>query len=69
MNRSMPPVSDLEIYQRLLTVAEEFERLTAQGASLIGGAALNTAGRSLRGMAQAIYDHSLAVPDEDSRPQ
>jgi hypothetical protein len=38
--------------------------MAAQGVSLVGGAALNTACRTLRGMAQAIYEHSLATPDE-----
>jgi hypothetical protein len=65
----MSPVSDLEVYQRLVSVADEFERMQAQGVTLVGGAALNTACRSLRGMAQAIYEHSLAVVDEDATPQ
>jgi hypothetical protein len=60
----MNPVSDLEIYQRFVALADEFDRMAAQGVSLVGGAALNTAGRTLRGMAQAIYEHSLATPDE-----
>jgi len=64
----MSGVSDLEIYQRLSAVAEEFDRLTAQGVSLIGGVALGTACRSLRGMAAAIYEHSLAG-EKDQLPQ
>ncbi len=65
----MPPVSDLEIHQRLSAIAEEFDRLAGQGVSLVGGTALNTASRTLRGMAQVIWEHSLALPDESSTPQ
>jgi hypothetical protein len=64
----MSSVSDLEVYQRFVAMADELDRLAAQGVSLVGGAAVSTACRTLRGMAQAIYDHSLAVPD-DSTPQ
>lgn len=65
----MNPVSDLEIYQRFTTIAEELEQMARQGVSLIGGTALNTACRSLRGMAEAVYEHSLAGTDEDGPPQ
>jgi hypothetical protein len=65
----MNPVSDLEIYQRLAAIADEFDLLAKRGVSLIGGTALNTACRSLRGMATAIYEHSLAVSDGDGLPQ
>jgi hypothetical protein len=65
----MSGVSDIEIYQRLSAVAEEFDRLAAQGVSLIGGVALGTACRSLRGMAAAIYEHSLASGEKDQLPQ
>jgi hypothetical protein len=64
----MSPVSDLEVYQRLLAAADEFEKLQA-AATLVGGAALNTACRTLRGMAQAIYEHSLAASADESKPQ
>lgn len=65
----MSQVSDLEIYQRFTAVAEEFEQMARRGVSLIGGTALNTACRSLRGMAEAVYEHSLATTDEDGVPQ
>ena len=65
----MNPVSDLEIYQRFTAIAEEFEQMAKQGVSLIGGTALNTACRSLRGMAEAVYEHSLAATDADGVPQ
>ena len=62
----MGPISDLEIYQRLAEIAEEFDRMQAAGVSLVGGAALNTACRTLRGMAQALYEHSIS-DDEATR--
>lgn len=65
----MNPVSDLEIYQRFAAIAEEFDGLAKRGVSLIGGTALNTACRTLRGMAAAIYEHSLAASEEDGLPQ
>lgn len=64
----MSGTSDLEIYQRFTVMAEELDKLATQGVSLIGGTALSTAARSLRGMADAIYEHSLSVTD-DSLPQ
>jgi hypothetical protein len=65
----MSGVTDIEIYHRLSAVADEFDELAARGVSLIGGAALGTACRSLRGMAAAIYEHSLAAGEEDQLPQ
>lgn len=65
----MSGVSDLEIYQRFTAMAEELERMASQGVSLIGGTALSTACRSLRGMASAIYEHSISLNDEDATPQ
>lgn len=66
---AMNPASDLEIYQRITAVADEFDLLAKRGASLIGGTALSTACRTLRGMAQAIYEHSLASSEDDGVPQ
>jgi len=65
----MPPVSDLEIYQRLTAVAEEFDRMAAQAVSFAGGAALDTAARTLRGMASAVYEHSLDADPTELKPQ
>lgn len=59
----MSGVSDLEIYQRFTAMAEELDRMAAAGPSLIGGTALGAARRTLAGMAQAIYEHSLAESD------
>lgn len=64
----MSGTSDLEIYQRFATLADEFDQLSKMGVSLIGGTALTTAARSLRGMAEVIYEHSLAAAD-DGLPQ
>ena len=61
--------SDLEIYQRFAAIADEFDQIAALGVSLIGGTALQTASRTLRGMATAIYEHSLSQPEQDSLPQ
>ncbi|CAN7456223.1 hypothetical protein LJR219_003004 [Phenylobacterium sp. LjRoot219] len=65
----MSGISDLEIYQRFVAIADEFDQMTARGPSLIGGTALSTANRTLRGMAAAIYEHSLIVADDDVLPQ
>lgn len=59
----MSAVTDIEIYQRLTAVADEFEQLAARGPSLVGGTALHTACRTLRGMAEAVYEHSLSDND------
>jgi len=69
MEALMSGISDLEIYQRFNAIAEELDQLYARGPSLIGGTALTTAVRTLRGMAGAIYEHSLMVADDDSLPQ
>jgi hypothetical protein len=65
----MSGTSDLEIYQRFTVIADEFDQLAARGVSLISGTALSTACRTLRGMAAAIYEHSLSQPEADSLPQ
>ena len=67
--RAMNPVSDIEIYQRFAAMADELDGLAKRGVSLIGGTALNTASRTLRGMAAAIYEHSLAASEADGLPQ
>ena len=60
----MSGVSDLEIYQRFTAMAEELERMGGRGPTLIGGTALSTACRTLRGMASAIYEHSISVSED-----
>jgi hypothetical protein len=59
----MDGVSDLEIYQRFTAMVEELDALFARGPSLAGGAALSTASRTLRGMASALYEHSISVAE------
>lgn len=65
----MNPLSDLEVYQRLVALADELMGMRSQGVSFASGAALETASRTLLGMAQAIYEHSLASGDENTTPQ
>jgi hypothetical protein len=55
-----PPVSDIAIYQKLSAVADELDSMAAEGASLIGDAALTTAALTVRGMATAVYEHIMA---------
>jgi hypothetical protein len=65
----MSAVTDLEIYQRLTAIAEELEQMAGRSPSLIGGTALSTACRSLIGMADAIYEHSLTLADDEGPSQ
>jgi hypothetical protein len=60
----MSGVSDLEIFQRFTAIAEELDALSARGPTFVGGAALETASRTLRGMAMAIYEHSISAADD-----
>lgn len=57
-------LTDLEVYQHLTRTAEELESLAARGASLIGETALRTAAQTVRGMATAVYEHSLSQPGD-----
>jgi hypothetical protein len=65
---AMLGVSDLEIYRRFTAMAEELDRIVQQGPSLAGGAALDTACRTLRGMAAALYEHSIGQDGEELNP-
>jgi hypothetical protein len=58
----MPPpnVSDLSVYRKLATVADELEQLAAEGATLVGHAALTTAAMTVRGMAKAVYEQIMS---------
>lgn len=60
----MAEVSDITVYQKLIEIADDLDILTAQGATLVGDAALTTASRTVRGMAQAVYQHIMAASDE-----
>ena len=61
----MPEVTDIAVYQKLTEMADELDDMAAQGASLVGNAAVTTASRNLRGMATAVYKHIMS----DSDPQ
>jgi hypothetical protein len=56
----MRALSDLDVYQHLVRAADELDELAAQSTSLIGETALKTAAMSVRGMANAVYEHSLS---------
>ena len=60
----MGQVTDVAVYQKLSEIADELDMLAAAGASLVGDAALTTASRTVRGMAQAVYQHIMATQDE-----
>ncbi len=55
----MAQVSDIAVYQKLVEIADELDEMTAQGATLVGNAALTTASHNVRGMATAIYRHIM----------
>ena len=56
----MAAVSDIAVYQKLSELADELDDMAAQGATLVGEAALGTASRNVRGMALAVYKHIMA---------
>lgn len=56
----MRTLSDLDVYQHLIRAADELDQLSSQSTSLIGETALKTAAMSVRGMATAVYEHSLS---------
>ena len=56
----MADVSDIQVYQKLCAVADDLDSLAAMGASLIGDAALTTAARTVRGMANAVYEQIMS---------
>ncbi|HEY8617225.1 hypothetical protein [Phenylobacterium sp.] len=53
-------LNDMDVYQHLTRVAGELESLAAISQTLIGETALKTAAQTVRGMANAVYEHSLA---------
>jgi hypothetical protein len=60
----METLSDLDVYQRLAAVAEELEALASQSGTLVGQTAAKTAAMTVRGMATAVYEHSLSEKDD-----
>ncbi|WP_411287502.1 hypothetical protein [Phenylobacterium sp.] len=57
---STQPLSDLDVYRRLREAAEALDRMAEEAASLVGETASKTAAASVRGMANAVYQHALA---------
>ena len=60
----MATTSDIAVYQKLSEIADDLDEMAAQGASLVGDAALVTASRNVRGMATAVYKHIMNAADE-----
>jgi hypothetical protein len=60
----MVEVSDIAVYQKLSEVADELDQLAAEGATLVGEAALLTAARTVRGMASAVYQSIMSDRDQ-----
>ena len=60
----MAEVSDIAVYQKLSQIADELEDMVAEGASLVGEAALGTASKTVRGMANAVYQRIMADRDD-----
>lgn len=60
----MAEVSDIAVYQKLSEVADELDQLAAEGATLVGEAALLTAARTVRGMASAVYQSIMSDRDQ-----
>jgi len=60
----MAQVSDIAVYQKLSQIADELDLMAADGASLVGEAALLTAARTVRGMANVVYQRIMADDDE-----
>lgn len=63
----MAETSDIAVYQKLTEVADELDQMAADGASLVGVVALETASKTVRGMATAVYQRIMA--DRDDAPQ
>ena len=60
----MQALSDLDVYQHLVRTADDLEQMAARTPSLIGETALKTAAQTVRGMATAVYEHSLSETEE-----
>ncbi|HEY8571801.1 hypothetical protein [Phenylobacterium sp.] len=52
-------ITDLDVYQKLTATAEALEAVSLHAMSLVGETALKTAADTIRGMANAVYEHSL----------
>jgi hypothetical protein len=56
---SGPQLSDLDVYRELMATASALDGLAARAVSLVGEAALQTVANTVRGAAQAVYEHSV----------
>jgi hypothetical protein len=60
----MAEVTDIAVYQKLTEIADELDSMAAEGATLVGEAALGAAVRTVRGMATVVYQHIMSDRDE-----
>jgi hypothetical protein len=60
----MAEVSDISVYQKLTAIADELDQMASRGATLVGTAALDTAARTVRGMASAVYQRIMSDRDD-----
>jgi hypothetical protein len=56
----MAEVSDIAVYQKLSQIADELDQMVSQGATLVGEVALDTASKTVRGMANAVYKRIMS---------
>lgn len=61
----MADITDIAVYQKLTEVADELDQMAADGASVVGTVALETASKTVRGMASAIYQRIMADRDDE----
>jgi hypothetical protein len=60
----MAHTTDIAVYQKLTEIADELDDAAANGATLVGEAALLTASRTVRGMANAVYKHIMTEAEQ-----
>ena len=61
----MAEVTDITVYQKLTEVADELDQMAADGASMVSVVALETASKTVRGMATAVYQRIMADRDDE----
>jgi hypothetical protein len=60
----MAEISDIAVYQKLSEIADELDQMASDGATLVGEAALGTASKTVRGMANAVYKRIMSDRDD-----
>jgi hypothetical protein len=60
----MAEVSDIAVYQKLSEVADELDQMASEGVTLVSEVALDTAAKTVRGMASAVYQRIMSDADE-----